>query len=89
MINVQIDEHVVRELCLEKIEEAMKKVDKDLVFWDANELKRRTCMGWNSIVERFFSDSKFPRYKIGTKWFFPADETKKYLLAWLSEQSRN
>jgi hypothetical protein len=88
LINVQIDESVVRELCLEKIEEAMKTVEKDLVFWDANELKRRTCMGWNSIVERFFGDSRFPRYKIGTKWFFPADETKKYLLTWLSEQSR-
>ncbi|CAM4013145.1 hypothetical protein BAMA_12420 [Bacillus manliponensis] len=86
MISIQIDEQEVREMYLEKVEEKIKEVEVDLVFWDTNELKRRTCLSWGTIQKEFFFDPRFPKYKVGAKWLFPAQETKKFLLEWLSEQ---
>lgn len=54
MISVQVDEKEVRNLYLAKVEEVVKEIDAELVYWDANELKRRTCMGWNTIQKTFF-----------------------------------
>jgi phage pi2 protein 07 len=88
VINVQIDEQEVRELCTQKIEELLSDVSKDLIFWDRKELMRRTCISWNTIQEKFFYDPRFPKHKIGAKWYFPAEETTRFLLAWLSEQPR-
>lgn len=89
MLNVQIDEQEVKKMAIEKIEEMLKEVEKDLVFWSRQELIRRTCLSWNTIQEHFFFDPRFPKYKVGTKWVFPADETKKFLLTWLSEQRKH
>lgn len=86
MLNIQIDENEVKQLYLEKVEEKLKEVDSELVFWDRKELIRRTCISWNTIQEKFFYDPRFPKHKIGNKWYFPADETKKFLLQWISEQ---
>lgn len=88
MIQVQVDEQEVRRLYLEKIEEKLKEVDAELVFWDSKELMRRTCLSWNTILDKFFYDPRFPKYKVGSKWMFPAEETKRFLLQWLSEQPR-
>jgi hypothetical protein len=86
MLNIQIDEQEVKQLYLEKLEEKVKEVDKELIFWDRKELLRRTCLSWNTILEKFFYDPRFPKYKVGQKWLFPAEESKKFLLKWLSEQ---
>ncbi|MBT2722277.1 DUF771 domain-containing protein [Bacillus sp. ISL-46] len=86
MLSVQIDEQEVKQLYLEKLEEKVKEVDKELVFWDRKELLRRTCLSWNTILEKFFYDPRFPKHKVGAKWLFPADEAKRFLLQWLSEQ---
>lgn len=86
MLSVQIDEQEVRQLYLEKLEEKVKEVDKELVFWSRKELMRRTCLSWNTIQDHFFFDPRFPKYKVGAKWLFPAEEAKKFLLQWLSEQ---
>jgi hypothetical protein len=86
MLNIQIDHHEVKELYIQKLNEKIREVDAELVFWDANELKRRTCMCWNTIQKEFFYDSRFPKHKVGNKWFFPAQETKQFLLKWLSER---
>lgn len=88
MIEVKINESEVRELTLEKIEERLKQVDTELVFWDRNELMRRTCMSWTFIQQQFFYDERFPRRRVGKKWLFPAEETKRFLLQWLAEQPR-
>ncbi|CAH0187409.1 MULTISPECIES: DUF771 domain-containing protein [Peribacillus] len=85
MLNILIDQQEVKQLYLQKLEERIKEVDTEMVFWDANELKRRTCMSWNTIQEKFFFDKRFAKYKVGGKWYFPADKTKKFLLAWLEE----
>ena len=88
MLNIEIDENEVRELYLERLEEKIKEIDNELVFWDTNELKRRTCLSWNTIQDKFFYDPRFPKFKVGQKWMFPAEETKKFLLQWLREQPR-
>lgn len=89
MINVEIDENQIHKLALEKIEEHLKKVDKELVYWDTNELKRRTCMSWPTILSTFFHHPGFPKFKIGQKWYFPAKETQNFLLQWIREQGAN
>ena len=88
MLNIEIDENEVRELYIEKLEEKINEVDAEMVFWDTNELKRRTCLSWNTIQGTFFYDPRFPKFKVGHKWMFPAEETKKFLLQWLREQPR-
>ncbi|WP_307341667.1 DUF771 domain-containing protein [Caldalkalibacillus uzonensis] len=87
-IDIQINEQEVRRLYLEKIEEKLKEVNAELVYWDSAELKRRTCMSWNTIQDNFFHDPRFPKVKVGGKWYFPAEKTKRFLLEWLEEQRR-
>jgi len=88
MLTVQIDESAVQEEVRRQVAEALKSLDTDLVFWDAKELMRRTCMCWNTIQKQFFYDPRFPKAKIGTKWYFPAREAREFLEQWLREQMR-
>jgi hypothetical protein len=81
-----VDEAEVKELCRERIRELVKEVDAEYVFWDAKELMKRTCMSWNFIQQQFFFHKDFPKYKVGSKWFFPARETRQFLERWLREQ---
>ncbi|MDP4085793.1 MAG: group-specific protein [Bacillota bacterium] len=87
-ISVNVDEEGFKDLLLEKVEERLKQVDFDLVFWDRKELIRRTCLSWNTIQEYFFHDPRFPKFKVGSKWIFPATETREFLLTWLREQNK-
>ena len=86
MLEVKVDEQVIQQLVKEEIQQKIKEVDSELVFWDRNELLRRTCMSWNFIQEQFFFHPDFPKYKVGTKWVFPAEKTKRFLLEWLETQ---
>jgi hypothetical protein len=88
MLDVTVNRDLIRAMILEKLEEKIKEIDVELLFWDSKELKRRTCMSWNTIQKEFFYDSRFSKYKIGSKWYFPAEETKQFLLTWLSEQTK-
>ncbi|MFN0224048.1 group-specific protein [Paenibacillus sp. KR2-11] len=85
MININIDEAEVRELYLQKLEERLKVIDGELVYWDSKELMRRTCMSWNTIQKEFFYHPEFPKFKVGGKWYFDAQETKAFLLNWLRD----
>ncbi len=80
MLNIQIDETVVKELCVEEIRKKMKEYDAELAFWDTKELKKRVCMSWNTIQDQFFFDPRFPKFKVGQKWYFPAKQTQKVLI---------
>ncbi|MGJ9381504.1 group-specific protein [Salipaludibacillus sp. CF4.18] len=87
MVNVTIDEKELKQEYMKKLDEKLKEVDLELVYWDRNELLRRTCMSWNFIQQQFFFDEDFKklRFKIGSKWFFKAKETQFFLLNWLEE----
>lgn len=86
MLSIQIDQEEVKQMYMEKLKEKISEVDAELVYWDANELKRRTCMCWNTIQKEFFFDPRFPKYKVRNKWYFPADKAKQFLLQWISER---
>lgn len=85
IMTVSVDENEVRNFCREKVEELVKEVDAEYVFWDSAELKKRTCMSWNTIQDNFFFDPRLVKVKIGGKWYFPVQETRAFLRQWLSE----
>jgi hypothetical protein len=86
MVSVQIDEKEVLKLAKVEIERVIKEVDAELVFWDRQELMKRTCMSWVFILDQFFYDERFPKHKINKKWYFPVREARAFLELWLSEQ---
>jgi phage pi2 protein 07 len=88
LVQVNVDQNEVMKLCREKISELVKEVDAEYIFWDTAELKRRTCMSWNTIQETFFFDPRFIKRKVGSKWYFPARETRGFLEQWLNEQPK-
>ncbi|MBP1999718.1 phage pi2 protein 07 [Paenibacillus shirakamiensis] len=89
LISISLDESKVLEICKEKLNQMLHELDSNYVFWDTAELKHRTCMSWNFIQEQFFYDPRFPKRKIGAKWYFPARETREFLENWLREQNAN
>lgn len=88
IVQISVDENEVLRLCRERISELVKEVDAELVYWDRKELLRRTRMCWNTIQNQFFYDPRFPKHKIGSKWYFPAKETRAFLEQWLREQPK-
>lgn len=86
IVQVQLDEQQMRQLCKEQIRHLLKDYDAEMVFWDAAELQRRTQMSWNTIQDRFFFDPRFPKRKLGGKWYFPARKARDFLEMWLDEQ---
>ncbi|ELK39461.1 hypothetical protein D478_24338 [Brevibacillus agri BAB-2500] len=86
LLTIQIDEEKVMKICRERISELVKEVEGEYAFWDTPELKKRTCMSWNTIQATFFYDPRFVKRKIGGKWYYPARETRAFLVQWLPEQ---
>lgn len=86
MLTVQIDANEIKKMAHQKIAEIVKIVDAEYVYWDSAELKKRTCMSMETIQATFFYDSRFPKYKIGGKWYYPARETRVFLEQWILEQ---
>lgn len=88
LLSIAIDEEEVMRICRDRISELVKEVEGEYVFWDTAELKKRTCMSWNTIQEAFFFDPRFVKRKVGSKWYYPARETRAFLEQWLQEQPR-
>lgn len=86
MISINVNQDEVRAIIKDQISKLARHTDSDLVFWDSAELKKRTCMSWNTIQDTFFFDPRFPKKKVGNKWYYPVRETKKFLEQWLLEQ---
>jgi phage pi2 protein 07 len=86
MINIEIDEKIIEQKLLEEIRKRIDKIEQSRTFWDMKELCRQTCMSENNIKDKFFYDPRFPKYKVGAKWMFPAKECEEFLLMWLKEQ---
>ncbi|WP_074598434.1 group-specific protein [Sediminibacillus halophilus] len=86
MIELQVDQSKLKQLYEEAIHKHLDELDSEKVYWDSNELKRRTCMSWNTIQNTFFFEEDFPKVKLGGKWYFPAEETKRFLNEWLKQR---
>lgn len=91
MIHVELDESYIDEVFKKELTKRLNEIESHLLFWDMKELQRQTNMSVNTIKDTFFYDERFKRMKrkVGQKWYFPAEETKKFLLTWLNEQNRN
>lgn len=89
MLQIHVDQEAIEKLYLEAINQKIQEIDRDLVFWDTKELKRRTCLSWNTIQDNFFHHNDFPKVKIGGKWMYPAKETEIFLGKWLQEKRLN
>lgn len=88
MIDVKINEQEVEKIFLEELKKRLDQLQNRQTFWDMKELVRQTNMSEPFIKEKFFFDSRFPKYKVGSKWFFPASECEEFLLTWLREQTK-
>jgi hypothetical protein len=86
LVTINIDKTKVLMMCHVEIKKLLNDIDNEYIFWDTNELKKRTCMSWNTIQDTFFFDERFPKYKVGGKWYYPVKETRVFLELWLSEQ---
>lgn len=86
MLQVLVDEQEIKRLYQEAINNKIKKVEMDLVYWDSKELRRRTCLSWSTIQDTFFFEEGFPKVKLGGKWLFPAKETQEFLSKWLNDK---
>lgn len=84
MLTVQVDQAAIEQLYRDEIAKKVASVENELIFWDTKELKRRTCLSWNTIQDAFFHDKDFPKVKLGGKWLFPAKETEEFLSKWLN-----
>ncbi|OTW47939.1 hypothetical protein FPL01_15225 [Bacillus pacificus] len=86
ILDIKIDEQKIEELFLEELRKRLDNIEQRKTFWDMKELCRQTSMSGSSIREYFFYDERFPKFKIGGKWYFPALEAEKFLLMWIKEQ---
>ncbi|MEI2466717.1 hypothetical protein [Niallia taxi] len=86
MIKVNINQDYVEEKFLEELNKRLNKLSHKCTLWDMKELMKQTNMSDNNIKEKFFYDPRFPKYKIGGKWYFPAKEAEEFILMWIKEQ---
>lgn len=89
MVTIELDAHEIEQRFLEELRKHLAKIERSQTFWDMKTLCKQTCLSENTIKERFFYDPRFPKFKVGGKWLFPAKECEEFLLMWLKEQPRN
>lgn len=85
-VTFEVDKAAFMQMYHEKLDQAIKQADAESVFWDTNELVKRTCMSFDTIQKTFFYHPQFPKFKIGGKWYYPARKTRDFLEAWVLEQ---
>lgn len=87
---LQIDNDTVEQMLREELQKRLNHLEHRHTFWDFSELTKQTCMSRSAILDTFFYDEGFAkiRFKIGSKWYFPARETEEFLLMWLREQAK-
>lgn len=89
MLDIHLNEKIIEQRFLEELRKRLDRIENHRTLWDMKELCRQTCMSENSIKEKFFYDKRFPKHKIGGKWYFPAREAEEFLLKWIREQPPN
>jgi hypothetical protein len=86
MLTINIDEKQIEKMFLDELKKRLDQLEHRHTFWDMKELCRQTNMSETFIRETFFYDPRFPKYRVGRKWYFPAEECEEFLLMWLKEQ---
>lgn len=85
MISIHVDKSKVEQIYYEELKKRLDHLENQQVFWDMKTLCKVTCMSENFIKDQFFYDSRFPKFRVGKKWLFPAKETEDFLLMWLKK----
>lgn len=88
MLTLNFDNDLLEKTFKEELQKRLDAIESKLTLWDMKELQKQTNMSVNTIKERFFYDDRFPKYRVGSKWYFPAKECEEFLLMWIKEQSR-
>lgn len=86
---MEIDQEAIERALREELQKRLDELETHVTLWDMKELQRQTNMSVNTIREHFFYDERFPKYRVGSKWYFPAEECAKFLVTWLKEQRTN
>jgi len=89
MLTMEIDNKMVEQVFKEELQKRLDQLEERVTLWDMNELLRQTNMSVNTIKEHFFYNEDFPKYKVGIKWYFPADECTAYILNWIKGQPQS
>ena len=89
MLTIQVNDQEIEQIFLNEVKKRLDQLEKQQVFWDMKTLCKVTCMSENFIKDQFFYDPRFPKFRVGKKWLFPAKETEEFLLMWLKEHPKN
>lgn len=83
MLEVKLDESYIKQEFQKKLQKRLDDLQAETLFWDMKDLQENTRMSVNTIKDTFFYQEDFPKYKVGGKWYFPAEEAKEFLIRWL------
>jgi hypothetical protein len=89
MLKVHLNEQQIEQRFLEELRKRLEQIESRHTFWDMKELCRQTNMSETFIRETFFYDPRFPKYRVGKKWLFPAKETEQFLIRWLKQHPQS
>ena len=89
MITVELNEQEIEKRFSTELKKRLDALENRQVFWDMKTLCKVTCMSDNFIKDQFFYDPRFPKFRAGKKWLFPARETEAFLLMWIKEKPTN
>ncbi len=79
MINVEIDQELLKELYLEKVDERLAELEAEALLMNSKQLCAYLNMSWNSIVEHLLYDEEFPSLRLGAKWLFYKKEIDLFM----------
>lgn len=89
MITLELDNEQIENIFEKELKKRLDEIEEYITLWDMKELQRQTSMSVNTIKEKFFYDDRFPKYRVGNKWYFPAKECRDFLTRWIKEQPEN
>jgi len=80
MLNIEIDELMVKSLLEKAIDERVKEIEQTVYFMNSKEVLKYVGMSWNSFNEHIMSDPNFTAaIRLGNKWLFNRKELDAYL----------
>ena len=89
MISFNIDEKELKELYLQKVDERLEELEREVFFMNSKQLSAYLNLSWNTIVENFLYDEDFPCLRAGSKWLFNRKEVQEYMDNYYEEVRNN
>ncbi|MGG0844083.1 helix-turn-helix domain-containing protein [Peribacillus simplex] len=89
MISFEIDQELLKELYLQKVEEHLQEIEMEVFFMDSKQLATYLNMSWNTIVSHLLYDEKFPKVRLGSKWLFNRKEVQEFMKKYYVEVRNN